>query len=319
MIPVPAFYKDLLDNLNDGVYFTDADRKITYFSLGAEKITGYKSSGVVGSGCADNILVHVNEKGENLCASCCPLAGSIKEGVITKDRIFLHHKKGHRVPVLIRVVPFKDEHGEITGAAEIFRDISPKTELLQIINELRKQALIDPLTTVGNRRYADIDLQIKFDQMRRYNWQFGVIFADVDSLKKINDRYGHEAGDQALKMVAKTMLGGVRTSDLVCRWGGDEFIAIIANVTPELLYVMSNRLQVLAEQSFITTKSNVIRATVSIGATIARADDTPETLIKRADRLLYQSKQAGRNRTSTDIVTIESPELRLNSIERIEQ
>ena len=166
--------------------------------------------------------------------------------------------------------------------------------------------MIDPLTAVGNRRYADIELQIKFDQMRRYNWQFGVIFADVDSLKKINDQYGHAAGDQALKMVAKTMLGGVRASDLVCRWGGDEFIALIANVTPELLYVMSNRLRVLAEQSFISTNSNVVRTTLSIGATLARADESPETLIKRADQLLYQSKQAGRNYTSTDLTEKEA-------------
>ena len=241
MIPVTEFYKSLMDNLNDGVYFTDANRKITYFNLVAEKITGYKSSEVVGSGCSDNILVHVNENGENLCKTHCPLAGSIKDGVIKEARIFLHHKDGHRVPVIVRVIPLKDEAGKITGAAEIFNDISPKTELLEKINELQRQALIDPLTAVGNRRYADIELQIKFDQMRRYNWQFGVIFADVDSLKKINDQYGHAAGDQALKMVAKTMLGGVR-----------------------------------------------------------------ETLIKRADQLLYQSKQAGRNYTSTDLTEKEA-------------
>ena len=303
MISVNEFYKNLLDNLNDGVYFTDSARKITYFNKAAERITGYKSSEVVGSGCSDNILVHVNEKGENLCAGCCPLAESIDEGITKENKIFLHHKDGHRVPVLVRVVPLKNEHGKVIGAAEIFSDVSPKTELLQRIGELQQQALIDPLTMAGNRRYADIDLQIKFDEMRRYGWQFGVIFADVDSLKTINDQYGHEAGDRVLKMAAQTMLNSVRASDLVCRWGGDEFIAIIANATPEMLYVMSDRLRVLVEQSFITTKSNIIRTTVSIGATIVQPDDTPKTLVKRADRLLYLSKQAGRNHTSTDLLS----------------
>lgn len=300
---VNEFYKNLMDNLNDGVYFTDSNRKITYFNKAAEKITGYKSSEVAGFGCLDNILVHVNEKGENLCSGCCPLTESISEGITKEDKIFLHHKDGHRVPVLVRVVPLKDEYGKVTGAAEIFSDVSPKTELLNRIEELQQQALIDPLTMAGNRRYADIDLQIKFDEMHRYGWQFGVIFADVDSLKQINDQSGHETGDKVLKMVAKTMLSGVRASDLVCRWGGDEFIAIIANTTPEMLYVMSDRLRVLVEQSFITTKSNIIRTTVSIGATITQSDDTPQTLLKRADHFLYQSKQAGKNNTFTDLLS----------------
>ena len=300
---VNEFYKNLLDNLNDGVYFTDSNRQITYFNQAAERITGYKGSEVIGSRCSDNILVHVNDKGKSLCSGCCPLAESISKGVTKEDTIFLHHKDGHRVPVLVRVVPLKDAGGKITGAAEIFSDLSPKTELLQRIGELQKQALIDPLTMAGNRRYADIDLQIKFDEIRRYGWQFGFIFADVDALKKINDQYGHETGDQVLKMVAQTLLSGVRPSDLVCRWGGDEFIAIIANVTPELLYVMSDRLRALVEQSFIATKSNIIRTTVSIGATIAKTDDTMETLLKRADRLLYLSKQSGRNYTATDLMS----------------
>lgn len=300
---VNEFYKNLLDNLNDGIYFTDAKRKITYFNAAAERITGYKSSEVIGSGCADNILVHVNEQGDNLCSGCCPLAKSITEDITKEDKIFLHHKDGHRVPVLIRVIPLKDASGKITGAAEIFNDISPKTELLQKIGELQQQALIDPLTMAGNRRYADIDLQTKFDQMHRYGWQFGVVFADVDYLKKINDQSGHETGDQVLKMVAKTMVNGVRASDLVCRWGGDEFLAILANVTPEMLYIMSDRLRVLVEQSFITTKSNIIRTTLSIGTTIAQSDDTPQTLLKRADHFLYQSKQAGRNNTFTDLLS----------------
>lgn len=300
------FYKELLDNLNDGVYFTDVQRRITQFNKAAERITGYKKSEVVGTRCSDNILVHINAKGENLCTACCPLSECICKGVQKDEQVFLHHKNGHRVPVLIRVIPLTDEQGKITGAAEIFSDISPKTELLSRIEELQKQALIDPLTLAGNRRYADIDLQIKFDEMRRYGWQFGIIFVDLDNMKNINDRYGHEAGDLSLKMVARTMQSSVRASDLVCRWGGDEFIAIIANATNDMFYAMSDRLRILVSQSFITTPSALIQNTVSVGATIAQTDDTVETLFQRADRLLYLSKQAGRNRTSTDVPAQES-------------
>lgn len=301
------FYQDLLDNLSDGVYFTDAERRITYFNKAAERITGYKREEVVGTRCSDNILVHVNEKGESLCVNGCPLAECICHDRKKEERIYLHHKNGHRVPVVVRVMPLKDEHNNIIGGAEIFNDASPKTELIDRIEELQKQALIDPLTLVGNRRYADIDLQIKFNEMRRYGWLFGIILVDLDNLKKINDQHGHETGDLSLKMVAKTMLNSVRASDLVCRWGGDEFIAITGAISPEMLYTMSERLRMLVGQSFMPAGKDIIQPTVSVGATMTRPDDTTETLFARADRLLYQSKQFGRNCTSTDSILPEMP------------
>lgn len=278
-MPEPSFYQELLDNLNDGIYFTDTERKITYFNTAAERITGYGRTEVIGTRCSDNILVHVNEKGENLCQSACPLAKCICQGDKKEERVYLHHKNGHRVPVLVRVIRIKNAQGNAIGGAEIFSDLSPKTELMERIEELQKQALIDPLTLVGNRRYADLD-----------------------HLKTINDKYGHEIGDAFLKMVAKTMLNSVRASDLVCRWGGDEFIAITGPITPDMLYAMSERLRLLVSQSFISVKNNIVQSTVSVGATLAQPEDTESAIFSRADRLLYQSKQAGRNYTSTDAV-----------------
>jgi diguanylate cyclase (GGDEF)-like protein/PAS domain S-box-containing protein len=289
------FYKKLLDNLYDGVYFVDLDRKITYWNKGAESLTGYKSSEMVGKHCWDNILMHVNLEGINLCQGLCPLVKAIKEDVMAEQEVYLRHKDGHRAPVLVRASPIKDEKGQVIGAIEIFSDNSPRITLEQKVEELQKLALLDPLTELGNRRYAELTIHTKLDEMRRYDWRFGVLFIDIDNFKKINDTYGHETGDKVLQMVAKTLQNGVRASDTVIRWGGEEFIAVIAHVDEGALSPLANKLRALVEQSHFFVGQGLINVTVSIGATISKQNDIAEDLIDRADKLMYNGKQSGRN------------------------
>ena len=92
----------LLDSLFDGVYFVDLDRRITYWNAGAERISGYLRSEVVGSCCADNLLRHIDTEGHKLCQDGCPLAATMRDGKTRESSVYLHHKFGHRVPVLVR-------------------------------------------------------------------------------------------------------------------------------------------------------------------------------------------------------------------------
>lgn len=289
------FYKNLLDNLYDGVYFVDNNTRITYWNKSAERITGYQNSEVLGTYCQDNLLNHVDELGNNLCKSSCPLKETIADGHIREAEVFLHHKDGYRLPVLIRVTPIKDAGGKIIGAVEIFSDNSPRAELMQEIKVLEKIAFFDPLTGLGNRRYLEMHLNARFNEMYRYGWSFGIMIMDIDHFKEINDKYGHGIGDQTLKMVAKTLLNGVRSFDIVGRLGGDEFIAIIINVTEKQLYSIANKLRALVEKSNLFSDEDNIQITISIGAAIAQQDDTAETLLKEVDQLMYQSKDCGRN------------------------
>ena len=103
----PEFFSELLDNLTDGVYFVDRERRIVYWNKAAERITGFSKSEVIGCRCLDNILTHVNEEGGNLCHSGCPLAQTIEDGKSRKADVFLHHKDGHRQPVLVGVAPVR--------------------------------------------------------------------------------------------------------------------------------------------------------------------------------------------------------------------
>src|SRR5512146_1588532 len=96
------FYKDIIDNLYDGIYFVDRDRVITYWNKGAERITGYSSTQTIGRSCRDNLLNHVTASGIQLCQNHCPLAAVMEDGKEREVEVFLHHANGHRLPVAIR-------------------------------------------------------------------------------------------------------------------------------------------------------------------------------------------------------------------------
>jgi len=292
-------YHTILDNLYDGVYFVDRDRKITYWNKGAERITGYPAAEVVGSHCFDNILMHVDSQGTLLCNELCPLAATMLGGVERTADVYLRHKDGHRVSVNIRTSPLRNERGEITGGVEVFTDNSLKLSAIARMEAFEKLAYLDPLTGTANRRYAEITLHARHEEFQRYGWPFGVVFIDIDRFKSVNDECGHAAGDAVLKMVAKTLMNSARSFDVVARWGGDEFIAVIANVEKEQLIAAANRFRTLVEQSS-RVPGPVQQVTISVGATLARSDDTETTVLERADRFMYESKSKGKNRVTTD-------------------
>lgn len=290
------FYRTVLDSLYDGVYFVDQHRVIRYWNKAAEQITGFAAAEVLGSRCQDDILAHVDASGCNLCKADCPASYAISQVAVQEKEIFLHHKQGHRVPVWVRTSPVLDPRGRVVGAVEVFSDNSAKLKALQRVEELQEQAYIDPVTVTGNRRYAEVMLQNRIDELQRYGWPFGLLFMDLDDFKKVNDKYGHQTGDDVLLFVAKTLAANLRISDFVARWGGDEFLVIIANVSGALLASMSEKLRLLIAHSFLHSDKGKIRVTVSIGCAMARTDDTPHSLLHRVDRLLYAGKSGGKNR-----------------------
>lgn len=298
MIDQSDIYKSLLDNLYDGVYFVDRHRRITYWNKGAERLTGYKSSDVVGRHCADNILKHVDDNGSQLCKGLCPLSKTITTGSVHEAEVYLHHKDGHRVPVLVRLAPIHDGSGQIIGAVEVFSDNTSRVTAIKRVEALQGIAFLDALTGVGNRRYTEMNLQSRLEELRRYGWPFAVLFVDIDHFKRFNDKYGHNMGDEVLKTTAKTIVGSLRSFDFLGRWGGEEFLAIIENVDQIQVYGVANKLRALVEQSALPVGLEKVRLTISIGATVAQKDDTIESIISRADRLLYLSKSSGRNLAS---------------------
>jgi diguanylate cyclase (GGDEF)-like protein/PAS domain S-box-containing protein len=290
---------EILDNLFDeAVYFVDADRRISFWNRSAERLTGFTSSEVVGSRCKDDILNHVDDKGIRLCENGCPVSMVLEDGVPRETRVFLHHKDGHRIPIRARILPMQDDTGAIVGAIEIFTDRRSGRAMSERVQELERLALIDPMTQLSNRRHLESELGGLFKQQKRLGITFGLLFIDIDHFKDVNDTFGHDTGDLVLKMVARTLTSAVREFDNVGRWGGEEFVILARANTEGELFGLAERLRHLVSQSFLSHMERRIQVTVSIGATMARDGDTVSSLLRRADDLLYRSKQEGRNRTT---------------------
>ncbi len=290
-----AFFKSVLDSIADGVYFTDLDRKVSFWNKAAERLTGYASEEVLGRSCADNLLRHVDDLGTELCLTGCPLAETMQDGRNREMNVYLHHKFGHRVPVKVRSSPMRDEQGKIIGAVEVFTDNSSNINVLRELEKLRQEVLTDQLTGIGNRRYADITMDSLDRTMQENGVPFGILMADIDHFKKVNDTFGHQVGDLVLKMVAKTMTSIMRPLDAACRWGGEEFILLIPNVSGEALENIANRLRVLVENSWLDHEEGQLRVTVSFGGAVSEPNEKAVDVAGRADGQLYLSKEAGRN------------------------
>jgi len=288
-------YKQLFDLFFEGVYFVDNKRKITFWNKSAEHITGFSANEVVGKHCYNNILKHVDNFGKQLCLGGCPLQKTLETSNINETKIFLHHKLGHRVPVSIKTVPLY-ENDIIVGAAEIFQDISRKNELKEQLAKYKNLALIDPLTLLPNRRFTEIQIQKVFKEYIDFNIPFAIAFLDIDHFKVINDNYSHNVGDDMLKMLAQTYMNNIKSSDFIGRWGGEEFLAIFTNCDEQNLLVLTERIRILVENSSLMVDETELNATISIGATMVKPEDDFESIVKRADELMYQSKASGRNR-----------------------
>lgn len=285
-------FKDLLETIDDGVYFVDTDRKITYWNKGAELISGFTSIEVMGKACSANILVHVDDKGEYLCLGSCPLQKSLQGNCAVTTDIYLQHKEGYRVPVTVKTIPLKDSLGELIGAVEIFRERLQSNEKIE---DLKKMAYFDTLTEVGNRRHAETNLNSRIEERLRYGVDFGLLFIDIDNFKNVNDTFGHSAGDRVLKMVAKTLTKNTRPFDITSRWGGEEFLVLLEKIKPTELALVSEKLRMLISTSMVVLEKRNVSVTVSIGATLSTESDTPKLIIERADKLMYTSKQNGKN------------------------
>ena len=293
------FYKNLVDNLFDGVYFVDRDRVITYWNHGAERISGYSAARVVGHSCRDNLLNHVTAEGVQLCKDLCPLAACIRDGKEREVEVFLHHAEGNRVPVRVRAAPIRDEKGKIVGAVETFTNISEAMDDRRELKDLRVKILTDPLTGIHNRLYLERRLRGAMAEQKGQTPTTALLFIDIDHFKDINDQHGHAIGDQILRMTARTLVENIRDTDIAGRWGGEEFIILLFDVpSKEALMKIAEKLRVLVQHSRLDIAEKSFIATISIGATFYRPEDDAESIVKRADELMYKSKESGRNRVT---------------------
>jgi diguanylate cyclase (GGDEF)-like protein/PAS domain S-box-containing protein len=293
------FYKDIIDNLHDGIYFVDRDRVITYWNKGAERITGYPAAQTIGRACRDNLLNHVTANGVQLCMNNCPLAAVMEDGRPREAEVFVHHADGHRLPVVVRATALRNSAGNIIGAIESFSNNTNLIIARRRLSEMSQIARTDVLTRIGNRTHIEGRLRAVIAEFENTQNMVGLLFMDIDHFKKFNDTYGHDVGDRVLCMAANTFRYALRVTDTIGRWGGEEFVAILHDIYDEKsLLQTAEKVRTLIEASRLDMDAQSLKITISIGATRLYSNDTPESIIRRADGLMYRSKQAGRNRVT---------------------
>ncbi|MCU7813787.1 MAG: diguanylate cyclase [Candidatus Thiodiazotropha sp. (ex Rostrolucina anterorostrata)] len=221
----------------------------------------------------------------------CPINQILKS---TKNVSVIHkHYKddGEVMHVDVRATPIFDEKGgQVVQIIESHRDI---TQTVIMENQLQHIAETDRLTQIFNRMKFDEELKNQIAWASLTNNRFGLIMLDLDHFKQVNDNYGHDVGDQVLKRTVELLHKSIRKSDILARWGGEEFMIIAPLINQEELTLFVESLRSAMEN---IPHQGVGVVTASFGASILNPNDNIQSLIKRVDTALYQSKKQGRNR-----------------------
>lgn len=172
-----------------------------------------------------------------------------------------------------------------------------RDKLKQVYKELEKLVNTDTLTKIANRRALFRLAEQEFSRAQRYGYIFSVLILDLDHFKNINDTYGHDLGDQALQLVANTILNSLRKVDIFGRYGGEEFVIILPETQLQDALTVGEKIRDLVSKISLSVSARAIKITVSIGVAVYQPEDQNiDMILHRADRSLYVAKDQGRNR-----------------------
>lgn len=189
--------------------------------------------------------------------------------------------------------PLRNDSKEITA---VYISVQDVTDFVMYEHKLIQMAKIDSLTGIYNRRYLDSRLAEEIERSRRHGNPLSILLLDIDHFKMINDTHGHLCGDYALRKISELLQELVRTSDILGRYGGEEFCCILPETSFEQAIVLAERCREQVAASPLSCTDQQTSVTISIGVTAMHRNDTLDSIIKRADDALYQAKREGRNR-----------------------
>ena len=328
-------YKSAVESTGEGVLITEAsnDQPIIYSNQSFLEMTGYTEGEVLGHNCR-----FLNRQQQDQ-----PEVQAIREAIRHEESIRITLRNFRKDGTLfwnnLVINPIRDRRGKTSHFVGIIRDISTEIEqqhqledLLDKLREanetlekkvhqrtgelehanhmLKRLALTDELTGVDNRRSLISRGHLEVLRCSRLGDSFSIMLIDIDHFKRINDRYGHDAGDLALKAFAKTVQKTIRKVDSFGRWGGEEFMVLVYGSGQTDLLVLGEKILQRVADCRVTYKEHLLRMTVSIGIATWHGGSFDQT-VSMADKAMYHAKETGRNR----LVVYESlePRLRLHN------
>ncbi|MFH6954336.1 diguanylate cyclase [Pseudoalteromonas sp. XMcav1-K] len=276
----------VLDNVAAHIYMKDDAREFMYVNAKVASLFGLPVSQIIGAKEQDilpeEMAAHFHQSDSELFAS--GKKQTIEETVTDESGNTRHY--------LSVKVPFEQQ-----GRRSLIGFSTEVTELYELKEQFRKQANTDYLTGLYNRRYFVEVAEREFKQAVRSGEPLALMSLDIDHFKRINDKFGHPAGDEVLKTLAKNLIGNLREEDVLARIGGEEFAIILPHTSFEQASKVAERIRDYQSCHAIATEQDDVLAKVSIGLVMREHDDdTFDSMFKRVDKALYQAKEQGRNR-----------------------
>ncbi len=288
------FQARLLDSMHDAVVFIDSSLHIMQWNHGAERLTGIAAPSICGQQWLPGLLSMRNEKGDVLADDDCPAACTIRSGVQSLRRLTIAGRTGEPVSVDSHTIPVVSKTGSTLGAVLLLHDASSETSLEERCQNLHEKATKDPLTQVANRAEFDRVHEMFVNANKQQRVPNSLMICDLDHFKKVNDTYGHQAGDEAIKSLASLLRNACRPGDLVARYGGEEFVMLFADCDNATAARRADQIRINLSQ-IPQPELDGRSITASFGVTEIQPGDTPETMLRRADRALLMAKERGRN------------------------
>jgi diguanylate cyclase (GGDEF)-like protein len=289
-----VFQGRLLDTMYDAVVFIDAASRIVLWNRGAERLTGIAGASIRGRLWDPLLLGLSDEKGTAVGEADCPAHTAIRCGVQSLRRLTILGRRQQPVAVDSHAIPVIDQKGITHGVVLLLHDASSESSLEQRCQSLHEKATKDPLTQVANRAEFDRVHAMFIAAHQQQQVPCSLLMCDLDRFKQVNDTYGHQAGDDVIKSLASLLKSSCRPGDLVARYGGEEFVVLCADCDNASAAQRAKQAGKALGQ-IAQPKMGGRAVTVSIGVTEVQPGDTPETMLRRADRALLMAKAAGRN------------------------
>jgi diguanylate cyclase (GGDEF)-like protein/PAS domain S-box-containing protein len=275
-------------NTLEGIMITDAGARIIDVNEGFTRITGYERDEVLGEN------PRMFSAGRQDAAFYREMWRTLRDHGSWRGEVWNRRKSGEIYAQMLSIAEVRDDAGQVQQFVGLFSDIS---RLKEHEAELDRIAHYDPLTGVPNRRLLADRMSQDLARARRTGKCMALAYLDLDGFKPVNDRLGHDAGDQLLIVAARTLQAALRAGDTVARLGGDEFVLLLNDLdgTRECMHILDRVLQGLSRPAAVNGES--ISVTASIGVTLFPQDDADaDTLLRHADKAMYQAKEAGKNR-----------------------
>ncbi len=278
----------IANTMSDGLLVIDRSGNISFVNRAGTEIMGYALSEMLGQRAHDFLHPHEEEQGEALPCPLCKLLKDGNSGLDFHGEDEFVRKDGSHFVTEVNASPMIQERKHV-GLVLIFRDI---TERKQIEDELNQLSHTDPLTNIFNRRYFMNVLTMEAERVRRYGAPLSLMICDIDHFKRVNDTLGHLVGDRVLQQVVATIEQRIRSTDIFARWGGEEFVLMLPHT---MLADAVKKVEELRAAISQTDFGEAGTVTASFGVTPFRGEDSIDSMISRADNLLYLAKAEGRN------------------------